>query len=385
MATKKNVYLIPGFLTSRMGMLSVGNILWWNVDQLSTFGIDPLRLAADGTSPGQPGGTVMGVEATPPPPWDAVQAQLVNQLDPDLWKVRTGPYDWRLNVLAAAADLAGVIIGQDSPEVPCTIVGHSMGGLVAMMAWKILNTSGFSANVRRIITLGTPFQGSYYTISWLSGANLSIQQQLGLALLSGFPIRLHPPDFSLENLNSIALTWPGFYQLYPALIGSDSGDDPNRQFLYNATNYPANATPAQAWLDYARNQWQADIQGAGATPPTWVATYVFGSGIQTPNSLGSNIAPLQLNLLGSTMNGDGVVTTLSAVRSEGYTVEVSAEHNSMPLALAQSGDLVKLILDPRGPPDPTPPPLVIGTAFSENVTAPPELDYVSTLQCLQGG
>lgn len=380
----KNVYLIPGFMASNMGILATGKVLWWDTNFAALTGLGAMRLAANGIDPGFPDGLQMGVDPVGQDPWPEIFTQLKSQLDPAVWSLAVGPYDWRKKVNIAAASLAQSIRDHSTIAEPATIVAHSMGGLVAMTAWARLVLQGGSEKVRRIITLCTPFQGTYQPIMWLAGLDPSIQQLIVLANLNT-PPPFPPLGFwTLEFLNKLALSWPAFYQVFPSLIGSEAANDPNRHLLYTAANYAAISRPSQAWLDDVKNFFQPQMADAITKPPSWIATYVYGTGLYTVNRLGSSTNPLKLNSFSATLQGDGTVTAESASRGPGLVVQVTGDHSSVPLALARNGLLAALILDPRREPDPEPPPIVVKRPLPINVTPPPDSNAEDGLVCVGG-
>jgi pimeloyl-ACP methyl ester carboxylesterase len=380
----KNVYLIPGFLASNLGLLPDGPLIWFAPNLVTVLGLGYLRLAPNGVDPQPPDGQPMGVALPPQDPWPEIQSQLQAQLDVATWSVAVGPYDWRLDLNAAATSLAGNIRRHSTLAEPATIVGHSAGGLVAVLAWANLNATGDAGLVRRIISICTPFQGSYEPIQWLVGISPSVQQciALGNSLIPGSSSVAY---WGLNYLNALALTWPSFYQLFPSLVGSEAANDPNRPLLYQVANYPIPTTPSQAWLDYVRNTFQPLIASPATFPPDYVMTCVVAGACVTPDGLQSKSIPLTLRSMGSTWDGDGIVTIGSQTRDPSAVVRVAGSHDSVPMAITQSGKLRDLILDPRGPLDPPPPEVRVAQPIAFNVTAPPESDYVSTLQCIGGG
>jgi pimeloyl-ACP methyl ester carboxylesterase len=381
----KNVYLIPGFSASDLGLFTGLLKIWWAPNIVALTGIGSMRLAPNGIDPGPPDGQLLGVDPVGQSPWPGILASLQSQLPQDQWRLAVGTYDWRLDIGRAARSLSNNIVAHSTPAEPATIVGHSMGGLVGILAWLDLVNSGRTNLVRRIITICTPFQGSYFPMMWLNGLNPSIQQLLSVGLL---PVNnvVNPLVFwTLGFLSTLSLTWPAFYELWPALGGSEAANDPNRPLLYQAANYPPNAIPSQAWLDFAKNTFQPLFRAPGTFPPSWVATYVVSSGLQTPDKLESLPGIPFLLRVGATKDGDSIVTAGSQTRSPGQIVRVTGDHGSVPLALALSGELAALITDPRGPLDPPPPPIVIANPFAMNVTDPPQSDPVSNLICLGGG
>lgn len=381
----KNIYLIPGFLASDMGILATNQAIWWNVNVAALQGIGAMRLAADGVSPGAPDGQQMGVVAVGQNPWPGIQSTLFTQLDPATWSIRVGPYDWRLDLNAAATSLASSIRRTSTAAEPATIVGHSAGGLVAVLAWSQLVASGDTAKVRRIISICSPFQGSYGPLQWLLGVSGSVQQLLAMGTWGpGLLPTLHA-KWALDFLNALALTWPSFYELYPALGGSEAVGDPNRALLYTAGNYRSPTAPDQHWLDFSRNTFQAQLRDPNTFPPDWVMTCVSADGLATPFMLNSSSVPLKLGNLGVTSDGDGVVTAGSAERSPALVVSVTGAHASVPLAITTSGLLAALILDPRGPVTPPPPNVVVLPALPATTTDAPASEYISGLVCIGGG
>ncbi len=234
----KKVYLVPGFLSATLFRVSDGVTVWWDPNLLLTGGFNFLRLARDGVSPGAPGGVAMDFSNIAPTPWDGVVTALTSQLDQTVWELVYWPYDWRLKIEPQAVLLANRIRTDATPAEPATIVGHSMGGLIACLAWKELNTTSQANLVRRVISLGSPFQGSYATIQWLTGTSASVQQIIALGNAVAPALSAIATQFLLPNLNSVALTWPAFYELFPGLGGTEEAIDPNRARLYDAANYP---------------------------------------------------------------------------------------------------------------------------------------------------
>ena len=381
----KNVYLLPGFTASDLGIASTGEILWWDPNFLAVVALGKMRLAPDGVTPGPPDGVQMAVDTKPQSPWGQILTELQSQLDIATWNVAVGPYDWRLDLNTQAQQLADNIRQHSTPTAPATIVGHSAGGLVAVLAWANLLATSEQILVRRIITICTPFQGSYGTLAWLTGASGTVQQLLNLGNLSMWNSQVIATKWTLQFIDNVLLTWPSFYQLMPSLLGDEAGNDPNRKLLYTAADYPPDAPPSQAWLDAARLTFQPLIFGSTTRPPSWVMSCVYGQDLVTFNSLQSPNVPVNLQQLGTTQMGDGTVTGASARRDPGVNYGVNGTHASIPLNIALNGFLAELILDPRGPTDPTPPNEQIPGGLPVLVTDPPESDPVSGLVCIGGG
>jgi len=379
----KQVYLFPGFGASELGLFATGEVLWWDPSLFMLLGIGAMRLAPNGTDPGPPDGQVIGVDLNPQNPWGLIRGLLNFQLGAD-WNCRVVPYDWRKDIIISANETATAIRGNVTADNPATLVGHSMGGLLCTAVWRILGTTNQQNLVRRIITICSPFQGSYGPISWLNGGSPMVQQILNCAFPSIALGALPALKWTLGFLNGVALTWPSFYELFPGLGGSEAINDPNRALLYNAANYPAIAPASAAWLGNSRDTWQPYISAPEAIPPNWVATCVYGTGFETANKLNTNTAPLDLSKLGTTMDGDAIVTIGSAQRTGALNIGVQGNHSSVPGGIAISGQLADMIRDPRGPITPPAPSKLLVDPIGMNVTDPPEADDVTGLVCIGG-
>lgn len=381
----KQVFVFPGFMDSNMGILSTGEVVWWDNAVSTIIGIGAMRLAPDGVSPGPPDGQQLGVDLNSRWPWPSVVGELQRTLAPfGDWTVKVVTYDWRLKIETTATTLANAIIAGASPDNPVSLVGHSMGGLVCVLAYAILASQAKQNLVRRIVTLCSPFQGSYLTTAFLAGETHPAVQLLGIGGLNAFSPLVIPALWTLEFINGVVATWPAFYELMPSLLGAEAASDPNRKLLYTAANYPGTVHLSQTWLDYAKNTWQPLVFGDSFTPPPYVLSCVSGVNLATPNAYGSDAVPIQFAQLQTTTSGDGVVTAASAYRAAGKQVTIAGYHTNIPLAMAYDGSLAALIADPRGPLSPPPPPLMIENPALINTNDPPIGGPLDPTQCVGG-
>ncbi len=137
--------------------------------------------------------------------------------------VRPFAYDWRRSIVEAATALAPVARAhltdwrsrfaalpdeerRGRPEPRLTLVGHSMGGLVASWFATVLRDHG-GDDVRLVITLGTPFRGSVNALHVLAAG-------------SWLPLGLYA-----ESLRDATRMMPGVYELLPTYACVDEGDD----------------------------------------------------------------------------------------------------------------------------------------------------------------
>jgi pimeloyl-ACP methyl ester carboxylesterase len=378
------VYLLPGIMCSDLYAAN-GTKVWWNLRNIYQYLVGALRLAPDGVSPGPPDGIELAaVRNFAQSPWGQYAATLQSQLDVAKWSVRMNSYDWRKPAMLAAIDLANRISEEASPTNPATIVGHSMGGLVAVLTWQTLLRGGQSNLVRRLITVCTPFQGSYFTVAFMGGVDPSVTQMM--QAMSIVPPYLGTASKGiLQYIANVALTWPGFYSLWPALYGSEAITDPYRALIYNPANFEQGLQVSSGPLAIWALAFQSAINTPDAFPPAWVATYVVSNTFTTYDNLQNPAPPVLPGSLGTTAQGDTIVTTGSMTRSPGLIFRICCEHGSAAFDLIVKGQMAELILDPRGPDSPPPQPQTYTGVMPQIVTAPPESEYVSGLQCLSGG
>lgn len=113
------------------------------------------------------------------------------------------PYDWRKRISLAAiglAELVTKVVTLHGGDTEVTIIGHSMGGLVGryyLESGDFVQNSSI-ANVRRLITLGTPHRGA----------------PLALTAALGHEKRLFLSAEQVHQLGSDA-RFPGLYHLLP--------------------------------------------------------------------------------------------------------------------------------------------------------------------------
>lgn len=357
-------FFLPGLGGTSLGSSpSSTDDTWVNYAAIAVGLVGRLRLAADGVSPGPPDGVQMYAGVPLPDYYAAAIGRLTADLQPHGYTVVPWGFDWRLTAPTTAASLAAQIAATVAPADPCTIVAHSFGGIVARLAWAQLSGQGQSGLVRRIITLGSPHWGSYGGIrlwsgdadqldqlSWLSAVSLAIYGLAGAQLLGRY--------WSTTRLIALANTFPSLYWTLPSLLAPDAAQDPNRSAIYSFA-WPASLGVSATWLEAAQNQFQLSLADPSSQPPPWVFTTVAGVGLPTANRL------LYAQILGQPRAyaiadvGDGTVTTSSALMTESAQYTLTAAHMDLPRVAADAGLLAQWVLDPRGPPTPPPPAVVV--------------------------
>ena len=170
-------------------------------------------------------------------------------------------YDWRFDLLtvadaaAAKMDKSFQFWSNRSTVDAVDVVGHSMGGLVARLAYGRV-----SQQLRdlwaRTYTLGTPHGGSYEAARSL---NDIID---GLKMLTGWDIaRSYLPWLNAAartDLESLVRSFPSFYSLLPRGSGSEWADiDPNADLLLRPDLYYHPSPELSRLLPGAAADWGA--------------------------------------------------------------------------------------------------------------------------------
>jgi pimeloyl-ACP methyl ester carboxylesterase len=216
------VLILPGIMGSKLGlpMRAAGakhrrrasEVLW----------IDPLQIAAGRlTALALPFGKpvkAMGVLLFS-------YAKLKLQLQIAGCDVSFSSYDWRLGLDELGAKLAAGIARDGRPVI---LVAHSMGGLVARMAARILP----KRLVRKLIMLGTPNHGSFAPVQALRGTYPFVRKMSTLD-------RKHSAEYLAQN---VFCTFPGLYHMLPARQGIKGID------LFDARCWPADGPTPSAEL-----------------------------------------------------------------------------------------------------------------------------------------
>lgn len=363
-------YFVPGFGgTELWATLRV----WLSYSDVIFGKFGTMELSANGVTPGGPDGAVLHVPTYQP---DHPAAQFLSgyyeriidclrqYLAPHGYTTQPWAYDWRLDCRATGNRLANDIRMAVKPDAPCSIVAHSMGGIIARRAWWDLGQTNQSNLIRRIVTIGTPHQGSYSAIRELWGPDGTVAEKLwrynnviGTAVRFRGKI-LYYKRWSTDDIANLFLTWPAFYQLFPMLGGIDSSFDPNRAAIFDAANWRAGLTPSAARLTDTRDNWQSWLRSPASLPPTNVLVTVAGLGSTVPTRLQVRTNIAQDGSLYFFDDGDGTVPTHSAWLT-GYTAHaLAAQHGDVCSASTINNAVISWVLDepaaPPAPPSPNP-------------------------------
>lgn len=173
-------------------------------------------------------------------------------------------YDWRLAVDrngrlladAMAAHLARWRERSKRPDAQVVLIAHSMGGLVCQALAAI---PGAVADVRAVITLGTPFDGAAKAAVLLGSGEGALLPR--------------------RRLRAIAATMPGVYDLLPRYRCVDEGDTVRRVAPADVAALGGHASLASAAFD--RHAARASVvipqhrAVIGVAQPTWCSLTVL--------------------------------------------------------------------------------------------------------------
>lgn len=219
------VLILPGIMGSKIGTMR--EVLW----------IDPLQIAAGRLAALRlPAGCALRAAGV----LLFSYARLKLELEIGGRDARFHPYDWRLGVDELGAQLAQRIVAESQPVI---LVAHSMGGLVARAAMRILPKRW----VRKLIMLGTPNEGSFAPVQALRGTYPFVRR---LARLD----HRHSAEYLAAKVFS---TFPGLYHMLPSrrIAGMDlfdprewpaGGPEPDRRLLEEAAAARAGLAPADS-------------------------------------------------------------------------------------------------------------------------------------------
>ncbi|WP_157791167.1 esterase/lipase family protein [Bradyrhizobium japonicum] len=247
---KRPLIFIPGILGSRLCEVEPGGksgeVIWGDLGSLSDFGI--LELKLDGSEkPLKPCGLIQTIVSLGPL-WQAdVYTSLLRHLKAigyDNDQLFIFDYDWRRSNVETADALARFIA--DQPRLngqDVDILAHSMGGIVAKLF--VIRHPDEAQKVKRLITMGTPFQGAARVLEVLAKGWGPFFNEF----VSG----------RLAAIRRTALSFPAVYELFP-----------NYQFGRACCRYgrigEPNSPPADIFdpAQWTQNRWRPADYQAGA-------------------------------------------------------------------------------------------------------------------------
>ena len=295
------VLILPGIMGSKLGgdgrRGRSAEVLW----------MDPLQIAAGRlTSLTLPSGRALRAVGV----LLFSYARLKLQLRIDGRDAEFHSYDWRLGLDELGTQLASRIAAHGRPVI---LVAHSMGGLVARMAARMLP----KRLVRKLIMLGTPNEGSFASVQALRGSYPSVRK---MALLDP----MHSADYLAEKVFS---TFPGVYHMLPAPRRSAGID------LFDPRCWPADrSAPCGALLA------QVTAVRAALAPADSRMIHIVGVNQDTVVGVRRTAAGFEYSIA---RNGDGTVPVALAKLPNLKSYYVEELHSN----LANNAQVIAAILD----------------------------------------
>jgi hypothetical protein len=226
------------------------------------------------------------------------------------------PYDWRLSNQLNGKRLADVVLRHlerwqqftQNKDAKLIFICHSMGGLVARWFLEML---GGRAVTRKLITIGTPYQGSVNALEALASGMFLGSGRLGIAV------------------DELVRSFPSIYQLLPTFPCVDVCDGQLRELTSLDLPNVGRVNVREGLAFHAR------ITGAVAANPNYKTCAIKGIDQPTAQSAllrGRKIEPVR-SYNGTDYAGDGTVPRPSSHppewQDEAASVFVSQTHTML--------------------------------------------------------
>jgi pimeloyl-ACP methyl ester carboxylesterase len=224
-------------------------------------------------------------------------------------EARFHAYDWRLGLDELGAQLAASIVADREPVI---LVAHSMGGLVARMAARMLPKRW----VRRLIMLGTPNEGSFASVQALRGTYPFVRKMSRLD-------HRHSADYLAAKVFN---TFPGLYHMLPS--GRLEGID-----LFDPRGWPADGPTPNAGI-----LRQVATVRAALAPADSRMVHIVGVNQETVVGMRRTAAGFEYVM---TRNGDGTVPLPLATLPKLKSYFVDEQHGN----LANNTQVIRAVLD----------------------------------------
>jgi pimeloyl-ACP methyl ester carboxylesterase len=288
------VLILPGIMGSKIG--ASAKVLW----------IDPLQIAAGRlTSLSLPSGKALQAVGV----LLFSYAKLKLQLEISGREAHFHAYDWRLGLEELGAQLAARIAADGRPVI---LVAHSMGGLVARMAARMLP----KRRVRRLIMLGTPNAGSFASVQALRGTYPFVRRMSRLD-------RKHSAEYLAAHVFN---TFPGLYQMLPSrrLKGIN---------LFDPRDWPADGPAPKAKI-----LKEVAAVRAALAPPDSRMVHIIGVNQETVVGMRRTGGGFEYAM---TNNGDGTVPLTMATLPKLKCYFVDELHGN----LANNAQVIRAVID----------------------------------------
>jgi hypothetical protein len=308
------VFILPGIMGSQLGRMRAppwpANLVWIDPSDIIAGRLSELRLPD--------GGALVAMGAI-----NFTYLALKLRLKAAGFAVQIFDYDWRHSIVQQGELLATRLRAEPAQRV--TLLAHSMGGLVARAA--LAGSGGASdgsarddlANVTRVITLGTPHNGTFAPLQALRGTYPSVRRLAALDVL-------HTAEqLSHEVFNTL----PSLYEMLPH-AGALSAVD-----LFALENWPASGPQPQHGLLHKARRFQAQLASGDER-----YTSIIGTGNRTVTGL-TRVGDEFEYLV--TSGGDGTVPMVSATLAGADNRYMRCEHSALPRDARAAAAVIALL------------------------------------------
>jgi pimeloyl-ACP methyl ester carboxylesterase len=311
-ATPNKVVVVPGLggtqLFYRGGFGGFTNY-WYNPPIMLSSNPLTAALASDGISPYP----VLGKQLYPGGPvdlgiYEPLMTSLANaNFNPVFWG-----YDWRLSLTTLQAQFVAFLNAANLTS-PFYVVAHSMGGLVAQLAYPTYQLGAKPFTWQRTVYVGTPHGGCHMAAAALAGWFPDYSQlklfaevfNLSPPLVPGLKQSIITTTMTL--LGQLFGSWPSLYDLLPNYNGYWQSADPNASQLAQLATY-ASTWGGQTAGGFADAVATLGFLVTNLTQPRPQEVCIYGSGFSTPSTY--NGTPNNPGYTTSYSNSDGDGTVL---------------------------------------------------------------------------
>ncbi len=315
---QRRVLVLPGIMGSTLGRRGLFGTIWINPLKIAAGALYDLALGEDGDH---------SYDALDVVPYFYYAFR--KRLQSAGFNVDNHYYDWRLDLEESAKVLIERIKEEPFPKV--SLVGHSMGGLIARLA---LRDDEVRAKVDRLVMLGTPNHGSFNSLQLFDGSHDLANKVERIDLQ-------HDMDELMENVFN---TFPSVYQLLPFQSKYAHSE------FYQTGKWNWRGThpkPVQKWLDRAN-----ELAALYPDPDPETHYLIATNSLDTNTDASFTDTDISYKL---SLAGDGTVPFDSAQLAGVKTKLVSSEHQNLPTDREVSDATIDVLLkSPADWPDDTP-------------------------------
>ena len=330
----KTFIFVPGFLGSELhlGGNSLGELNKFWVGIPTFFGGGYRVLDLEGQFP-IPGNLPIVLGDTIEPVYGDFYAWLRQRCD----RLVVVSWDWRRSLVDSVAAVGNVLREEMATADQVVILGHSAGGKLAGLACEGL-TPAQKVKLAYLVTIGTPWRGSWRAIEALLGWAESVKIGAGLAATGQFSI----PRLEQFKIQKVLSTFPGLYELFPNDALQSQLSPPGAPNVWDPAAISNLFTPVNpAKLAAARTFANAHT----APDPTLQHINIVGVGSACPGPF-TPADTFDDSNLNYSLDGDSVVPVQSArlvnpLRA--ITLEVVGEHGRLCSASGTLACLAALI------------------------------------------